>query len=74
MYLERRLRDADRTVKEACDDDQHVFRRGEPTEICSKTLNVLWSDRYRPHFAVINRASTEVSGREVSCTSDGTCC
>jgi arsenite methyltransferase len=60
--------------KEACDDDQHVFRRGEPTEICSKTLNVLWSDRYRPHFAVINRASTKVSGSEVSCTPDGTCC
>jgi arsenite methyltransferase len=60
--------------REVCDDDQHIYRRGEPTEICSKTLDVLSSDRYRPHFAVINRASTKVSGSEVACTPDGTCC
>jgi arsenite methyltransferase len=60
--------------REVCDDDQHVYRRGEPTEICSKTLDVLSSDRYRTHFVIINRASTKVSGREMSCTPDGTCC
>jgi arsenite methyltransferase len=59
---------------EACDDDQHLFRRGEPTEICSKTLKVLSNEAYRPHFAIINRATGGVSGREVSCDPGEACC
>ena len=46
---------------EAADDDHHVYRRGEPVEICSKTLTVLGSDGYAPHFAIINRAGRHVS-------------
>jgi hypothetical protein len=60
--------------REACDDDQHLFRRGEPLEICSKTLDVLTSDRYRTYFAVVNRASGAVSGKEIACGPEGTCC
>jgi SAM-dependent methyltransferase len=56
------------------DDDQHTYRRGEPLEICSKTLKVLESDSYRRHFAVINRATGEVSGDAVSCDPKGGCC
>jgi SAM-dependent methyltransferase len=56
------------------DDDQHTYRRGEPLEICSKTLKVLESDAYRRHFAVINRATGEVSGSAVSCGPEGSCC
>jgi len=56
------------------DDDQHTYRRGEPLEICSKTLKVLESDAYRRHFAIINRATGEVAGSAVSCAPDGGCC
>jgi hypothetical protein len=56
------------------DDDHHVFRRGVPLEICSKTLKVLAADHYRPHFAVTNRASDSVSGTAVSCAPEGGCC
>lgn len=59
---------------EAHDDDQHVYRRGQPVEICSKTRKVLDSDAYRPHFTMINRASGAISGIEVSCNPDGACC
>jgi arsenite methyltransferase len=59
---------------EAHDDDQHVYRRGQPVEICSKTGKVLDSDVYRPHFTIINRASEAISGMEVSCNPDGACC
>jgi SAM-dependent methyltransferase len=60
--------------REACDDDQHVYRRGEPVEVCSKTLAVLTADPYHRHFAVLNRAGTRVSGTAVSCSPDGPCC
>ncbi len=56
------------------DDDHHVFRRGSPLELCSKTLKVLESDLYRPHFAMINRATGEMSGSQVVCSPNGGCC
>ncbi|MGQ0694585.1 MAG: methyltransferase domain-containing protein [Nitrospiraceae bacterium] len=59
---------------EADDDDHHVYRRGEPVEICSKTLHVLETDGYAPHFAIINRAGRQVSGEAVICSPTGSCC
>jgi SAM-dependent methyltransferase len=59
---------------EAADDDHHVYRRGVPLEICSKTLDVLASGPYSRHFAIINRASEAVSGDAVSCEPGGGCC
>jgi len=59
---------------EVCDDDNHRYRRGEPLEICSKTLKVLDADVYRPHFAIINRAGGPVTGAAVSCDPAGNCC
>jgi len=56
------------------DDDHHVFRRGTPLEICSKTLKVIATGHYQPHFAVINRASQDVAGTAVSCAPEGGCC
>ena len=56
------------------DDDHHVFRRGVPLEICSKTLKVIDTDHYRPHFAVLNRASDHVSGTAAACAPEGGCC
>jgi len=44
-------------------------------EICSKTLTVLNTANYAPHFAIINRAGQTVSGDAVTCSSDkGACC
>ena len=60
--------------REAADDDRHVYRRGEPFEICSKTLRVLESKPYERHFSIYNRASVHVSGSAVSCTPSGGCC
>lgn len=59
---------------EVADDDHHVYRRGEPLEICSKTLTVLEADGYAPHFAIINRAGSAVSGDAVTCSPNGGCC
>ena len=59
---------------EAQDDDHHVFRRGEPLEICSKTLTVLATDGYAPHFAILNRAGQRVTGEAVTCSPEGACC
>ena len=59
---------------EAADDDHHVYRRGEPVEICSKTLHVLETDGYAPHFAIINRGGQGVSGEAATCTPNGSCC
>ncbi|HXF92095.1 MAG TPA: methyltransferase domain-containing protein [Nitrospiraceae bacterium] len=56
------------------DDDHHTFRRGVPLEICSKTLHVLQTDAYRLHFAIINRATSAVSGTEAACGPTGSCC
>jgi arsenite methyltransferase len=59
---------------EVKDDDHHVYRRGVPLEICSKTLDVLESRPYNRHFAIINRAGEAVSGEAVSCDPQGSCC
>ena len=59
---------------QAGDDDHHLYRRGVPMEICSKTLAVLESSQYRGHFAVINRSAGPVEGRAVSCNPGGSCC
>ncbi len=59
---------------EAADDDHHVYRRGEPLEICSKTVTVLGTTGYQPHFVVLNRAGERVSGEAVTCSPDGGCC
>jgi len=59
---------------EGTDDDHHIYRRGVPLEICSKTLAVLEADAYRNHFAIVNRAAQPVSGAEVSCAPGGGCC
>jgi len=60
--------------REVCDDDGHRYQRGLPLEVCSKTLAVLGSEAYRPHFAAINRASAPVAGTKVSCSPSGSCC
>ncbi len=59
---------------EAADDDHHIYRRGEPLEICSKTVAVLETGRYRSHFVILNRAGDRVSGEAVTCSPDGGCC
>ncbi len=59
---------------EADDDDHHTYRRGMPLEICSKTLDVLESGPYTPHFAVINRAGEAVAGETVACGPGESCC
>jgi arsenite methyltransferase len=59
---------------EAEDDDHHTFLRGVPLEICSKTLKVLTTDAYLAHFAVINRATAEVSAAQAACAPSGGCC
>ncbi len=56
------------------DDDHHLYRRGEPLEICSKTVAVLEVQGYRPHFAILNRAGERVTGEAVTCSPDGACC
>lgn len=59
---------------EVADDDHHVYRRGEPVEICSKTLQVLEADGYAPHFAIINRACQNVNSDAVTCSPNEGCC
>lgn len=59
---------------EAADDDHHIYRRGEPLEICSKTVAVLEAQGYQPHFAILNRAGERVSGEAVTCSPNGACC
>jgi arsenite methyltransferase len=56
------------------DDDHHSYRRGEPLEICSKTVDVLGTNGYQPHFVILNRAGEQVSGEAVTCAPDGGCC
>ena len=59
---------------EAADDDHHVYRRGEPLEVCSKTVAVLDTPGYQPHFVILNRAGEHVSGEAVTCSPDEGCC
>lgn len=59
---------------EVADDDHHIYRRGAPLEICSKTLRVLEAEPYARHFALINRAGQRANGETVSCSPDSGCC
>ena len=59
---------------EAADNDGHLFRRGEPVEICSKTLKVLESFAYAPSFAILNRAGRTFTSETVPCSPYGGCC
>lgn len=59
---------------EAMDDDHHLYRRGEPLEICSKTLRALGTAGYAPHFVILNRAGHAAAGDAVSCSPNGGCC
>ena len=59
---------------EAQDDDHHVYHRGVPLEICSKTLRVLNEEAYSPHFLILNRSQSEVNGAVVACDPEGGCC
>jgi arsenite methyltransferase len=59
---------------EVVDDDHHVYRRGEPLEICSKTVAVLEASGYQAHFVMLNRAGERVSSEAVTCSPDGACC
>jgi len=59
---------------EVADDDGHRYRRGEPVEVCSKTLRVLEAEGYTSHFAIINRASQPVGGDAVKCSPNQGCC
>lgn len=59
---------------EIADDDHHVYRRGVPLEVCSKTVNVLEASGYHPHFAIINRAANPPSEDTVACSPSGGCC
>lgn len=59
---------------EAADDDHHVFSRGRPLEICSKTLAVLRHQAYERHFSIVNRAGSPVTGQAVSRDPGGNCC
>ncbi len=57
-----------------CDDDGHIFRSGEPLEICSKTLKVLQHPSYQPSFGTINRARESVTAEPVICGTSAECC
>lgn len=59
---------------EAQDDDHHLYLRGEPLEVCSKSLKVLESEGYAPHFAILNRAGQHVTRMAVTCSPEGACC
>jgi arsenite methyltransferase len=59
---------------EAADDDHHVYRRGEPLEVCSKTVTVLETNGYQPHFVILNRAGERAGSEAVTCSPDGGCC
>jgi hypothetical protein len=59
---------------EVADDDQHLYHRGEPLEICSKTRCVLESNPYASHFAILNRAGQTADGEAASCDPNGGCC
>lgn len=61
-------------LTQAADDDHHIYRRGVPVEICSKTLNVLGHAAYQRHFATYNRTSEVVTGTQVACSPDGGRC
>lgn len=57
-----------------CDDDHHLYRCGEPVEICSKTFDVLQASHYQPYFGTINRAREGVTSEPVICGTSTGCC
>ena len=57
-----------------CDDDHHLYRCGEPVEICSKTFDVLQTSHYQPYFGTINRAREGVTSEPVICGTSTGCC
>ncbi len=59
---------------EAEDDDRHVYRRGVPLEICSKTHRVLQEDAYRPHFLIMNQSQSGVAATAAECDPQDGCC
>lgn len=59
---------------EGQDDDNHLFRFGEPLEICSKTSKVLQSPHYQPFFGIINRAQESPHSDPVICGTSSGCC
>jgi SAM-dependent methyltransferase len=61
-------------LTQAADDDHHIYQRGVPLEVCSKTLTVLEHAAYRPCFAIYNRASEVVQGTQIDCAPAGGCC
>lgn len=61
-------------LTEVEDDDHHMFHRGIPLEICSKTQAVLESATYQRHFLIINRAGEVASSSPVSCDPSESCC
>jgi arsenite methyltransferase len=57
-----------------CDDDHHIYRCGEPMEICSRTFQVLRTQSYQPYFTIINRASVGTASDPVICGPSTGCC
>ncbi|MDR3225698.1 MAG: methyltransferase domain-containing protein [Clostridiales Family XIII bacterium] len=55
------------------DDDKHVYRIGEPLEICEKTAAVLDSEAYNPLFVIVDKAGNrDVDALDTNCGDD--CC
>jgi SAM-dependent methyltransferase len=59
---------------ETADDDGHLYRRGEPQEICSKSRRVLEASGYRSHFVILRRAGQQADAQVTDCASGGDCC
>ncbi len=59
---------------EVRDDDNHVFKAGEETEICGKTVKVLSSPLYKQLFVMINRSQGDLEANQVDCSPGGGCC
>ena len=58
---------------EVHDDDNHVFKAGEESEICGKTLKVLSSPLYKQLFVMINRSRGDLQANQVECGPTGCC-
>ncbi len=59
---------------EAADDDGHLFRRGEPQEIGSKTRRVIEAAGYRSHFVILRRAGQPAATPGPGCQLPDGCC
>jgi SAM-dependent methyltransferase len=56
------------------DDDKHVYRMGEPLEICEKTAAVLDNELYKPLVMVMNKAGSRAVGANETDCGDACCC